>query len=113
MAAPVIIFLCGFLLLIGLRDYLTQTSDSLLLICMLAPFFCAHNCDPGWEINSSDTGLDFVDVLTSFATAPKGFKYNLFRIEFFTLSNSAGTEVNKPVFPLMLGAIRAAANPLD
>ena len=47
---------------------------------MLASFFCAHNRDPGWEINSSDTGLNFVDVLTSFATAPEGFKYNLLQI---------------------------------
>lgn len=113
MAAPVIILFCSFLLLVGLGDYLTQTSHSFLLVGMLAPFFCAHNCDSGWEINSSDTGLDFVDVLTAFATAPEGFKYYLICIEFFTLSNSARTEVNEPVFPLMLGAIRATANPFD
>ena len=58
-------------------------------------------------------GCSGKDVLTAFATAPEGFKYYLLCIEFFALSNSAGTEVNKPVFPLMLGAIRAAANPLD
>ena len=113
MTAPIIIFLFGLSIRIGLLYQILETRNSLLLICVLAPLLGANYSLSGGQVDCTDACLDLVYILTALAAAAEGIKNHLTRIELSDLSNSASTKVNKPVFALMLRSIRAPTHPLD
>ena len=90
----------------------SQPFQCFLPVQILAAFI-GRNADlPGRQINGTNTGFYFVDILPALSTAAKGFKQNLSEIEGFRFSSSTAAEIQKPILALVSGAIGALADPL-
>ena len=111
MMPPILAFLLGLLVQIGLLDQSLKSGEGLLLIGILAAFLGTDNRLSGGNVDCPDARLYFVDMLASLTATPKGVVHHLLRIKDRGSGCFAEVNVQKPVFPPVAGTIRTSADP--
>ena len=113
MTTPVVIFELSCLSVVSLPNPFGKPHDRLLLICVLAAFLDAYYTVTCRGIDCSDSCFDLIDVLSPVAAATESLDDYLLLVKGDGIAVPASAEIQIPILPLMSGAIRAFADPLN